>query len=323
MRTGSLRCALALCVAALARPSVAVEKGYGEAWSAMGSKIRASDSGDTAVFFASAFAVVVAIVVLARLYNRRQVRIAATARAPAAGDPSQGFRKQAVALGFRAGELRTLRQIAGRLAPRSPGTLLANRSGRENLVNDLGKRIRRRQRELDLLNSMLGKLEVAGEDHYHARDTIRVEANIPIWFVQKLQADDPAEGGDEGLVNMEPVSGRLVDLSEGGAAVAVDLPLSPGEMIEFWSADTQIWIPPLSAGVVNIDEAVDETGPVAHVHFLDPPLADIRRAMQDIQLFSREEDGAGDAGDGGELPIADDGEAGDPSPPAAPLGGPA
>jgi len=307
MRTAGLFKVLALCVASLPGASVAVDKGYGEAWSAMGSKIRASDSGDSTAFFLSTLAVLVVAVLLARLYNRVQVRRAAAARAPATGDPSQSFRKQAVALGFRAGELRTLRQIAGRLAPKSPGSLLVSRTGRGNLVGDLDKRIRHRQRELDLLNRMLDRLEVAREDHYHARETIRVEAAIAIWFVQKVQADNPAEDEEEGLVNLEPVSGQLVDLSEGGAAISVDLPLTPGEMVEFWSADTQIWIPPLPAGVVSIDEATAESGPVAHLHFLDPPLADIRRAMQDIQLLSREGEGA----------------AGGPSPPAAPQGDPA
>lgn len=295
MRLARLRNAVALSAACLPRPSVAIDQGSGGAWSAMGSKIRASDGGDTTVFFVSALAALVAVVVGARIYNRLQVRRAAAARAPAPGDPSQAFRQRAVALGFRAGELSTLRQIAGRLAPKAPAALLVSRSGRETLVGDVAKRIRHRQREVALLKSMLSRLEVARADHYHARETIRVEADIAIWFVQKVQADNPAEDDDEGLVNLEPVSGRLRDLSEGGAAVSVDLPLSPGERVEFWSADTEVWIPPLPAGVVSLGEPTAEAGVVAHLHFLDPPLADIRRAMQDIQLLSREGGGGSTA----------------------------
>lgn len=283
-------------------PSVAANTGTGRAWTAMSSKIRSSDSGDTVVFFLIALAFVVVGLIAARVYSHLQTRRAQAARTPASGDPSQTFRNRAVALGFRAGELRTLRQIAGRLMPKSPGSLLVSSAGRQRLIGDLDKRIRRRRQELSLLDSMLGRLEVAREDQYHARETIRVETDLAIWFVKKLQVDDPAEEGEEEMVNMEPVAGTLLDLSEGGAAISVDIPLDPGEMVEFWSADTQIWIPPLPAGVVSCDEGPAEALRVVHLHFLDPPLADIRRAMQDIQLISRAgvDEGGPAVGDNGE-----------------------
>lgn len=304
---------LALGALALSRAAAAVDNdGTGRAWTAMSSKIRSSDTGDTVVFFATAVAVVLAAIVLSRLYNRAQGRRASGARAGGsrANGGTQSFRQRAVALGFRAGELKTLRQIAGRLAPKSPVGLLINPAGRQRLVGDLDKRIRHRQRELNLLTGMLSRLEVAGDDQYHARETVRVVADIPVWFVQKVQVENPAEEGEEGIVNMEPVEGRLLDLSEGGAAVTVDLPLNAGEMVEFWSADTEIWIPPLPAGVVHTSEGEDGGPPMVHLHFLDPPLADIRRAMQDVQLLSRDASGATEGGEPppGDAPPTGEGE---------------
>ncbi|MFH1568896.1 MAG: PilZ domain-containing protein [Gemmatimonadota bacterium] len=291
--------------ALVAGRAFAAERGAGDVWSAMGSKVRSSDSGDVTSILFAFLALIVGLIVVSRAYAAFQARRAAPpgSRGPGAAPGPQSFRHQAVALGFRASELGALRQIAGRLAPRSPQSLLTSGSGRQRLIGDLDKRIRRREREVNLLNHMLQRLETARAGHYHARETIRVETDISIWFVQKVQTEDAAAEGEETLVNMEPVTGRLLDLSEGGAAVAVDLPLNPGEMVEFWSADTQIWIPPLPAGVVSIDAASGVTGPVVHLHFLDPPLADIRRAMQDIQLMDREAE-----------PGAQSGE----SPPAAP-----
>ena len=127
-----------------------------------------------------------------------------------------------------------------------------------------------------------------------------------------MPANGPSEDGEgeeEPLFNAEPISGRLLDLSEGGAAVSVDLPLSVGDTVEFWSADTRIWIPPLGATIIGLDDASDDAGPIAHLNFSQPDLSEIRRAMQDIQLVAREDElaateGEADLEDGGPPPLA-------------------
>jgi hypothetical protein len=309
-------CAVTVLAAVGLPMRVAAARGSDDPLGVMGSKIRASGTVDVTVFFAVALGLLVAALVFSRLYNYVQTRRAGVGKAATAAGPKLDFRQQAVGLGFKMGEIKNLQKIAGRLSPKSPESLLTQGSGRERLVTDLSKRIRRRDREVSMLNSLLGKLEVAQNGDHQARETVRLETDISVWLVKK-PAEEPGEEVDEEAANMEPLAGRLLDLSEGGAAVAIDLALSAGEKIEFWSGDTQIWIPPLAAGVVHVDDGGEGIGPVCHVHFLDPPLAEIRRAMQDIQLVTRE----GDDGEDDEAPgFGPVDEPEDPPPPAEPEG---
>jgi len=307
----------------LAPAPLLAARDQGDILGIMGGKIRSSDTGDTTLFFVIAFAVIIVTLLTSRVYTSAQARRAKAGKAPIDKQKGQDFKKQAVALGFKAGEIPSLQRIATRLAPKAPGSLLATTAGREYLISDVTKRARRREREIAMLQSVLDRLEKSRKGHHQSRDTVRVDADLAIWFVQKMPANGPpeeSEGEEEPLLNAEPISGRLIDLSEGGAAVTVDLPLSDGEMVEFWSADTRIWIPPLSATVISLDDATDDMGPVAHLHFPQPDLSEIRRAMQDIQLFAREEEelGASDTGleDAGMPPPLGTGEGlDDPLPP--------
>ena len=284
-------------------PLLAAGRDQGDILGIMGGTIRSSDTGDTTLFFVVAFTVIIVTLIASRVYTSAQARKAKAGKAPIDKQKGQDFKEQAVALGFKAGEIPSLQKIATRLAPKSPGSLLSTSAGREYLISDVSKRARRREREIAMLQSMLDRLEQSRKGHHQSRDTVRVDADLAIWFVQKMSANGPPEEGEgdgeeESLLNAEPVSGRLIDLSEGGAAVTVDLPLSAGEIVEFWSADTRIWIPPLSATVVSLDDATEDTGAVAHLHFPQPDLSEIRRAMQDIQLFAREEEELAEADTG-------------------------
>jgi len=291
---------------------LAAGRGQGDVLGIMGRQIRSSDTGDTTLFFLTAFAVIIVVLIASRLYTSAQSRRAKGTRSPAGKEKVQDFKEKAVALGFKAGEIPSLQKIATRLSPKSPGSLLETTAGREYLISDVTKRTRRREREVTMLQSMLDRLEQSRKGHHQSRDTVRVDADLAIWFVQKMPANGPleeGEGEEEALLNAEPVSGRLIDLSEGGAAVTVDLPLSAGEMVEFWSADTKIWIPPLAGTVISLDDADPDAGPIAHLHFPQPDLSEIRRAMQDIQLYAREDElaateGEGDLDDRGPPPLA-------------------
>ena len=314
---------VALSTLLVPAPLLAAARGQGDILGIMGREIRSSDSGDTTLFFIVGFGVIIAVLIASRLYAAAQARRAKAAKVPEGKAKAQDFKEQAVALGFKAGEIPSLQKIATRLSPKSPGSLLTTSAGREYLISDVSKRARRREREITMLQSMLERLEQSRKGHHQSRDTVRVDADLAIWLVQKMSANAPLDEGDgegeeEGLLNAEPVSGRLIDLSEGGAAVTIDLPLSVGDTVEFWSADTRIWVPPLAAEVISLDDASAEAGSTAHLRFSQPDLSEIRRAMQDIQLFAREEefaaaDDVADTEEGGPPPLAA-GEGTDPDP---------
>ncbi len=260
----------------------ALDKGHADVFKMMGGTVRSSSAEDMTWIFVSALAFVIATAVGVYYYNRSQARKAVASEAPRREKETRTFVQLAESLGFKTTEIHNLKRIAARLSPKHPDTLLSHKPGREYLVKDLVRRVRRREREIDMLESMVGKLQRAAEGVQQSRDTVRVDADIPVWLVSKTQHDSVVDEGEE-LVNIEPVAGRLLDLSEGGAAVSADLPLSPGDRVEFWSADTQIWIPPIPAGVLDVEKRRSSVS-VAHLHFLDPPLHEIRSAIRDIEL---------------------------------------
>ena len=275
--------AMSLSTATLALPAAsgALDKGYEPVLDLMGSEFRRTDAGELTLFFVIALTVVVALILFARYYEARQMRAAAAPRARRPRTAVRNFKQQAATLGLRLMETRNLFRIASKLSPKSPQTLLSSRTGRKYLVADLGKRIQRRERELSMLRGILNKLEDWGDRMVVDRETARVDTDLPIWIVKKVNEDGAA--GDA-VVNLEPVPGRLLDLSAGGAAVTADVGFRVGELVEFWSADTQVWIPPTAAGVVHVDEAEEGSGspPPVHLHFLNAPITEIRRAVREI-----------------------------------------
>ena len=211
------------------------------------------------------------------------------------------FRERAAALGFKQGESKTLARIAGKVSPKSPHNLLLSASGREYLMADLGKRVTRGEREIKLLDRIVDKLKRMREADVHEREYLRVEADLPIWVIPKKreQADDLValaedESGEDFFENLESVKGKLLDISEGGVALEVDLNTEKGDVIEFWSADNRFVLSTLAGGVVSVSpapsagssgESTESPGSanLLHVHFIDPDLRELRLAIADLK----------------------------------------
>lgn len=199
--------------------------------------------------------------------------------------PRLDFAQQASKLGFRIVEIKALRAIASRLAAHDPTSLLSSDAGRERLTVELAERIRKREREIEVLKKLQEKLRLMRDNQMHERASIRVEADLAVWVVKKGTERGPAEpeAEEDIFTDVEQVAGRLLDLSEGGAALVAELEVRPSELIELWSADSEVWIPPVTAGVLNVVNRPDGSGQVLHLHFIDPPLPELRAAVQTLQ----------------------------------------
>lgn len=213
------------------------------------------------------------------LWRRRRTRVPAARGAPQR--PSD-LRLHAARLGFRIAEIKTLRQIAGKLAPDEPDSLLRTDAGRERLTADINSRVQRRQREIEHLQGILGKLDLMRDRGLRERAAVRVDADLPIWIVER-----PGEGAssddEEIYLDAEQVPGRLLDISEGGAAITADLHVEVHDVLELWSADSSVWIPPVAAGVLGIERAAGQEHDVYHLHFIDPPQQELRAVVQALQ----------------------------------------
>lgn len=190
-------------------------------------------------------------------------------------------------------ETHNLWKISTRLSPKKPETLLATTTGLQYLKRDLTARIRKREKETEMLKSVLGKLERSEGRSYHDRETLRVRVDLPIWLVKKRNADAPPGAADPEVdsFDVDQIHGQLLDLSEGGAAIRVDMHLEEGDLVEFGSADSQIWLPPIHAEVVRAGIKDGEGAiPLAHLRFDNPPLTEVRRAVHEIQLSAQLDD---------------------------------
>ena len=137
------------------------------------------------------------------------------------------------------------------------------------------------------MNRIKGKIEKIKAQNIHERISSRVEAGIGIWVVEKKNeplSDSVVVEDDESdenlFANIQSVAGTLIDISEGGAAISVDLNLGKGDRVEFWSADSGIVLSNLSAGVVSVEKSGEK--PILHLHFIDPELRELRLAIADI-----------------------------------------
>jgi hypothetical protein len=138
-----------------------------------------------------------------------------------------------------------------------------------------------------MLRGILSKLENWDDLVVVDRETARMDTDLPIWIVKKVSEDSASGDSDkEVIVNLEPVTGRLLNLSEGSVAVTADGRRSRrwGDLVESWSTDTQVWIPLVAAGVVQVDGAEEGSPALAHLYFLDTPVTEIRRAEREIAL---------------------------------------
>lgn len=233
--------------------------------------------------------------VTTRLKKRARGRSTAAKRAQVA----RSFEQRAAHLGFRHGEARTLERIALRLAPKSPASLLSSGSGREYVIGDLDRRIARRQREVKVLERIKERLVVLREQDVHERESPRVEANIALWVSRRglsrqemaalVEDEDEAEAEGQ-LTNTDSVSGRLIDISEGGAAVEVEIVgVGRGDQVQFWSGDPAVVLGETRAGVVSTETREGAT--ILHLHFIDPDLRELRAAINQLRGDESENDG--------------------------------
>jgi len=232
-----------------------------------------------------AVALILLLILVSRLSGRKNRRHPHRARASASQPkPKRSFLYQAAVLGLRLKESRNLKKIAARLSPKKPESLLTTSSGRELLVVDIKKRIHRRRLEIETLQRLQEKLERMNSATLQARESVRVETDLPVWITRKVQYSGSLPEGEEVFLEAEPVHGQLIDLGEGGAALSTELGIDEGDLVEVWSADPEIWIPNVAAGVVRVEPGNGDTPPVLHLHFLDSPTPELRSALRKLQV---------------------------------------
>jgi hypothetical protein len=240
---------------------------------------------------------IVGVIALKFITKTQTERAQKRKRSAVQGSKSQAFLDRAQHLGFRQNEARTVERIARRLAPKASLNLLNSGQGREFLMGDLEKGIVQRGREIKVLGRIKQRLEALRASDVHEREWVRVDANIAVWVSKQgltnqdmaALVDDEDEAEGEGLfANLDSVSGRLLDISEGGAAIDIEMDVGRGDQVQFWSGDPRIVLGETRAGVVSIEKS-DEGTTILHLHFIDPDLRDLRSAI--LQLKGEEEDG--------------------------------
>ena len=261
-------------------------------------KFGGSDLGNFAWLLYIVLAAVILVPAFYLIRNRSRASTPSKATIQKKAKVAEDFKKRAAALGFTVGESRTLERIATRLTPKTPHNLLVTGSGQEYLMADLDKRILSRQREMRLLEKIKEKIfNMHGRD-VHERESVRVEADMPLWVVKKsshtpqepapLVEDEEAEEAEEEeeeedvFSNIQSVPGRLVDISEGGAAIRVDLGLKKGDTVTFWSADNRIVMSQVTGAVLTVNTEGGKT-PMIHLYFIDPDLRELRLSLADIR----------------------------------------
>jgi len=237
---------------------------------------------------------IVGVIALKFITKTQTERAQKRKRSAVQGSKSQAFLDRAQHLGFRQNEARTVERIARRLAPKASLNLLNSGQGREFLMGDLEKGIVQRGREIKVLGRIKQRLEALRASDVHEREWVRVDANIAVWVSKQgltnqdmaalVDDEDEAEGV---FTNLDSVSGRLLDISEGGAAIDIEMDVGRGDQVQFWSGDPRIVLGETRAGVVSIEKS-DEGTTILHLHFIDPDLRGLRSAI--LQLKGEEED---------------------------------
>ncbi len=230
-----------------------------------------SDSSDLEVILILGIGLILTSLVLYlvfKAFRGQSGRNAPRSRVVANSKPNS-FSNQAVASGFLQTETRLLNQIANKVPA--------------DMSSDLEKRISRRQREIELIRRIRTKLEKMGESGLTPRATVRIETDIRIWIAKKIQHDPSNEEKEDVFVDIEPVIGRLQDISEGGARLVTNLDVDRGDMIELWSADADIILPPVTSVVIDSKPSETDLKDVLHLHFMDPPLGELRSVLYSLQ----------------------------------------
>lgn len=234
------------------------------------------------VYGGIALAMLVGLALLYNLYSRWRFSAELARREQ---ERQMHFADQAKGLGFKLAETRLLKRVVSRLSPEMSTALLTTPAGRFYLINDLQKRLRQREQELQVLEAIRDKLEKVRHHQLHERESVRVEADLPVWVAPKREYRGPGQEqeGDGLDIDLGQVAGQLLDLSEGGAALSTVLEVKRGDMVEFWSRDSEIWIPPITAGVVQVEEGKDSRPSLLHLHFLSPPSAELKAVLEQLQ----------------------------------------
>jgi hypothetical protein len=253
----------------------AVDKSYSKALKHIEIKGSASrgTSSDSVVPVLVGIGVIVLITVLYRAIESRKK---AKAAQPVIAVSGPDFKEHAAQIGFQHAEVRLLKVLAERVSPHHLTYALETDAGRHKLAIEVTKRIRRRERELLVLRGIGNKLGLVG--NMKERETLRVEAHLPVWVVPHLGSETAEEEWEEA----EQIEGQLLDLSEGGAALCAQLDLNAGDILEFWSADAQVWLAPTAARVLRVDEKKKER--VFHLQFIDSPSEELRTAIRALQI---------------------------------------
>lgn len=193
----------------------------------------------------------------------------------------QNFIKQARLSGFTGVEARLLFQLTELIAESEPERLLQGGPGWRQLVKEVTARIDRRRRELEVMGDLLEKLGRMAAHDIQQRDDVRIQAEVAIWMVPK-DSLEPEVGFEN---SAEQVAGTLLDLSAAGAAMRADFAGSEGDLIEFWSADPNIWLPPTTARILHLKEEGEMK--VFNLHFVKEPSDDLREAIVTLQRTGR------------------------------------
>ena len=222
--------------------------------------------------------VAVVLVISALIYFYRRYRGASS------GDRKLpvGFGKRAGAQGFRGDEIRLLGRIAGDMAPDDPADLLDSAQGRQLLLRGLERQMRRDERRLELGRDVREKLGRMDEGKFQEREAERLEVDLPVWIVEKTLVDDENED-DDLLTPSARVEGRLLDISEKGAAIRAGLAVAAGDVVEFWAAEVDVQIPATTAGVVHVQLQEDGAGQTLHLHFANPLLLELRAVLEGMR----------------------------------------
>jgi ribosome-associated translation inhibitor RaiA len=257
---------------------LALDKSFGRVLQHM--KLRSSqETGDwssSLLYGLAAVIVLLGMGFLSRALQRRRQVAAVQARRD---QPRVELGQQAEALGFKLRERKILQKIATHLAPGSSQNLLGTPTGREFLVRNLEKRMRTQERELVRLRLLKEKLESMDNRAFIERHSVRLETDLPVWVAERK----PISAVPDSEAEVEPVAGRLLDISETGAAVQADLEVERGDVVQVWSAEVSVWIPSTAAGVVSIEKMPAGQAPVLHLHFLDASPEGMQSALETLR----------------------------------------
>ena len=210
-----------------------------------------SDLGPLVTFLTAIVSISLVLYILFKLFSAASRRNQPRKQRATGAESRENFHYQATAHGFQGTETKLLARIAGNVPANMSSDLLESDTGREYLLSNLEKRI---------------------------------ETDMRIWVAKKLQGAMVAEeDGEDVFIEVEPISGRLQDISEGGAALTADLAVARGDMVEFWSADTDILLSPVTSIVVDVKDTEADRDGLLHLHFMDPPLSELRSAIYALQ----------------------------------------